>query len=63
MEAFLDTLKWKTLPPSNADDGSGLPHATHEGMIEIGSIRLRVYQLSTGERVIHEDDLAKFFGA
>lgn len=46
-------------PP--ADTSSGLPYATHAGAIVIGSKRIRVYQLNTGERIINAEDLEAFF--
>lgn len=38
-----------------------LPHVTHSGFLKIGSIELRVYQLSDGNRVIDGQDLIDFF--
>lgn len=39
------------------------PVATHEGVLHLGSVRVRVYQLNNGQRVIHPDDLADLMRA
>ena len=36
-------------------------YATHEGILEIGEYKLRVYQLNNGKRVIEQHDLINFF--
>lgn len=41
----------------------GVPFATHQGMLKLGAMDLRVYQLNTGVRVVDADDLAAFLGA
>ncbi len=60
MSKLLDGLKWKKLPALTED--FDLPYATHVGVLRIGELSLRVYQLTTGERVINQEDLEKFFG-
>lgn len=40
-----------------------LPHAIAENVMMIGSIRLRVYVLNDGRRVINADDAEAFFAA
>lgn len=40
---------------------NGLPHVTHEGILDIGGVRIKVLQLSNGERVIPEEDLDRLF--
>ena len=40
-----------------------LPKATHEGIIKLGNIEIRVYRLDTGEAIIHAEDLPKIFEA
>lgn len=44
-------------PPT---DGSA--YAVMQGELVVGSSRLRVYQLNTGQRVIDADDVKEFFG-
>ena len=41
------------------EDGS--KYTTHEGILKIGDVEMRVYVLNTGERVIDADDIEKFF--
>jgi len=58
VEALLDKVEWEKLP----DQASGeIPHATHKGILKIGDRRLKVYQLSDGNRIIDETDLFDFF--
>ena len=40
-----------------------LPKVIHEGVIEIGDLRLRVYTLDNGMRVIDAEDLTPFLDA
>lgn len=61
IDQLLDAVEWTALPPPSRDEA--LPYATHSGVLAIGEVRLKVYQLNTGERVIDGDDLADFFGA
>jgi hypothetical protein len=61
IDMMLDGLTWKPVewaeqPP---DD---IPHVTHEGVLEVAGFTFRVYQLSDGRRVIHQEDFEKFFG-
>lgn len=47
-------------PPETLTDG--LPYTTHEGKIDLGGGRsIRIYQLSTGERVFDAGDVNAFF--
>jgi len=60
IELMLDNVNWQPIDRNatfNAD--SDLPVATHEGILNVGNLSLRVYQLSNGQRVIRID---KFFG-
>ena len=59
---LLDGVEWERLssPPDGAP--TDLPVATHSGVLQIGDVALRVYQLSNGHRVIDEADLAPLFG-
>lgn len=60
--ALLDGVKWK---PVQCEDGVGdgsLPHVTHEGTLQVGSMALRVLRLSDGQRIIDAGDLERLFG-
>ena len=39
-----------------------LPEATHEAHMRIGDVTLRVYTLADGRRLVHEEDVRRFFG-
>ncbi len=60
IDLFFDGVEWK--PTGAVDDGSGVPFATHEGVAHVGGSALKVFQLSTGQRVIDKDDAERFFG-
>ncbi len=59
-DRLLDSLEWKSLLDI-AQEADDLPHATHEAILDIMGRRLRVYQLSNGQRVIHAGDFESFF--
>jgi hypothetical protein len=60
IDRLLDTLVWEELP---ALEGSQeIPYATHEGILRLGDIELRCYQLNTGQRVFDGADLEALFG-
>ncbi len=65
MKQLLDAVPWRKVEyetdPCMISDS--LPHVTHEGMLEMMNFKFRVYQLSSGARVIDADDLKEFLGA
>ena len=60
---MLDSLDWKPTgaPDHFEDERAALPYATHEAVLQIGSARLRCFQLSNGQRVFDADDVQNFF--
>lgn len=43
------------------EDEYGMPYITHQGVLElIPGLRFKVYQLSTGERVLDKESMAAF---
>lgn len=63
IEMTLDGLQWREVAPEiEPSIDNGLPHVTHEGLLTIGDVSLRCYQLSDGSRVFDADDAAAFFG-
>lgn len=62
IEALLDAVEWRAVdPPQDRDEA--LPYATHEGVLKLGDVELRVAQLSDGQRVIDAADLRRWFEA
>lgn len=61
IDRMLDAVEWTECPPTK-DDGSGLPYATHYGVLDVMGIKLKVAQLNTGQRVIEEESLRELFG-
>jgi hypothetical protein len=63
IDMMLDGLAWTAAPPREPSP-DGIPHVTHSGLLEMpAGAPLRVYQLSSGQRIIDADDLAAFFEA
>ena len=60
IDILLDKIDWQPLPKQDCAD-SNKPYATHEGVLHIGAISLRVYVLNDGRRIINAEDLTKFF--
>jgi len=61
IDAVLDKVEWVSMEQP-IDDGSGLPYATHAGVLKIGDIELKCYQLSDGNRVFEAESVERFFG-
>lgn len=59
---MLDALAWQPLDPPDPEvlAAAELPHATHEGFLDLAGARLRVVRLSDGQRIIDADDLSNF---
>lgn len=65
IEQLMDQVRWAECSPDSSTPGkaqSDIPFATHEGVLEIGEMKLRCYRLSNGQAVLHEDDMHKYFG-
>ena len=62
IERLIGNIPMTPIPQDAQGDGEGLPFATHQGLLKIGEAELLVYQLNTGQRVIEQSSLAKFFG-
>lgn len=56
---ILAGLDWK--PVEEPDASSDIPHATHQGVLELYGHKLRCYRLSDGRAIIHADDVHAFF--
>ncbi len=63
-ETLLDRVEWRetNIQASEVKDESDLPCATHEGVLELGDMKLRCYRLSNGQTIINADDMNEFFG-
>ena len=59
-EQMLDTLDYT--PTNDKPNKDGLPYVTHEGILQLGEISIKVYVLNTGQRIIAEEEMEKVFG-
>jgi len=59
IEMILDGVAW--IPTENTTGDGSLPYATHEGVLEIGDVKLKCYRLNTGQAIFDESDFIKFF--
>lgn len=61
IEKLLDSI---TYVPTNfvKETDSDLPYATHEGILKLGEVEIKVVQLSNGQRIIPQGELEKIFG-
>lgn len=63
IEKMLALVEWtETQNAQEQQNESGLPHATHEGVLSIGDMKLRCYRLSNGMAIFDADDMKAFFG-
>lgn len=63
IDTMLAAVEWKAIDLTGCSF-VGEPdalYATHEGVLELGDLRLRCYTLNDGQRVFDADDLARFF--
>lgn len=59
IEKLLDQeVEWEKIDPKGFVGEEGTLYATHQGVLEIGAAKLRVYQLNDGQRVFDADDVA-----
>ena len=63
IEIMLDNIKWEPIEQDIVETmmNRDIPTATHQGILAIGDIKLRVYQLNNGQRVIEQNDLINLF--
>lgn len=61
LQTALAGAVWTVVP--HVETGSDLPYATHQGVLDLMGVQLRVYRLSNGQAVIRQEDLeALLFG-
>lgn len=66
VDVLMDAVKWESIPAGPAgetDANHVVPYATHTGVLHVGTVALRVYQLNDGQRIINAEDFETFFGA
>lgn len=62
MEALMDAVRWipvEAPPDAKSED----KYSTHYGEFTVGEFKFRCYQLNDGQRVIHQEDVARFMQA
>lgn len=60
IEMMLDGVTWTATRDPSEPVPQGL-YATHEGVLEIEGMSLKVYKLNDGQRVFDADDFVEFF--
>jgi len=61
IEMMLENAAWTPIEGVIEPSDKTLPYATHSGVLTIGDVRLKCWQLSTGQRLIDAGDMAQFF--
>jgi len=61
IDIMMDDVVWEEIDSIDIEPDSDMPHATHKGILRIGDVSLKCYQLSDGMRVLDADDVADFF--
>lgn len=62
IDILLDKIEWTEIERDEPIENSDLPYSTHFGIFKFGQFDIRCYQLNTGERVFHAEDIHTFFG-
>jgi hypothetical protein len=60
IEAILDSLEY--VPTNAQPNEEGIPYVTHEGVLQLGEISIKVCVLNTGKRIIPEDEWKRVLG-
>ena len=60
IELILDTVEY--IPTNTKPNKEGFPYITHEGILQLGEISIKVCVLNTGQKIIPEDELKRAFG-
>ncbi len=60
IEHMLDNLEY--IPTNGTPNEDGLPYVTHEGLLKIGELSIKVHVLNTGKRIVSEEEIEKVFG-
>lgn len=58
VDSLLDAVEWEAI---DVEREPGVVIATHKGVLEIGSVRLRCYKLEDGRRVFATEDVRALF--
>lgn len=61
IERLLDEIEWTPAPPPDTKDDD-VSYVTHSGILELGSVKFRCYQLSDGRRILDAEDVNTFIG-
>lgn len=61
IDRLMDAVEWEVMPPREPNP-DGVPHVTHSGILDLAGFQFRVFQLSSGQRVLDAGDVEKFFG-
>jgi len=62
IEMMLDGVEWTPIGPIEIENPpEGLPYATHEGILHIGDLDIKVFRLNTGQAVIEGASTWRFF--
>jgi hypothetical protein len=57
IDILLDQVDYKPIPGMMPPKSKNIPYATHEGILKIGDIEIKVYVLNDGRRVIDAETI------
>ena len=62
MDTMLNMVEWEEIcQPEDVMNNDEIPWATHSGVLRVGDLELRCYQLSDGRRILNAEDVEAFF--
>ena len=62
IEQLLSNIEFVPISDELIKKSDDMPYVTHEGVLDIGGVKIQVYQLSNGQRVISEGEIARVLG-
>ena len=61
IERMFDRVEWNEIQHAEGVIQEGDAYATHEGVLDIGGFKFKVYILNDGRRIIDQGDMEEFF--
>ncbi len=65
VDVMLDAIEWQEISPDGEParpENDGIPIATHQGELDFLGMKIKVFQLEDGRRLLDADDVHRLLG-